>query len=228
MLIQNRTIGTVAYLGGLHAVLEEFCWCWSQMIQFNQEYLVQPGERIFYTRAKASYHALARNELVKTMQGDWLLQIDADHEFEPDVLVRLLRAMDEFKCDVVTGLYENKNYPHPPVIYQWDDRGELRVIGDWPKEARGFAVGSCGAGTLLVKKSVFERIEQELQEEPFAIRGKWGEDHSFSLRLKQLGIVPFVATQVESYHLSVKPIKRADTALEAISLEDGQIVEGRA
>ena len=39
MLIQSKTIGTVAYLGGLANVFEEFCWCWGQLIQFNNEYL---------------------------------------------------------------------------------------------------------------------------------------------------------------------------------------------
>lgn len=228
MLIQNKVIGTVAYLGGLHGVLEEFTWCWGQLIQFSYEYHLQQGESIYFNRARISYHAMARNGLVKEMQGDWLLQLDTDHQFEPDVLVRLLQIMRDCNADVVSALYHNKSFPHPATVYAFDEEGKPRVIGDWPKETRAFQVDSCGAGTLLVKREVFDRIESELHEEPFNPIATLGEDHSFFTRCKRLGIRCFVAPAVESYHMAIHPVRHSDSALDSMSLGDGPEVEGIA
>lgn len=227
MLIQNEVIGTVAYMGGLHTTLEEFTWCWGQLIQFNYEYLLRPRQTIYYDRSRVSFHSLARNGLARHMQGEWILMLDTDHQFEPDILVRMLRVMEEFKCDVLTALYENKGFPHPPVIYEWDEQAHPRVIGDWPEGLRGFPIKSAGAGSLLIKRTVFDRINSELQEDPFDILGKDGEDHSFFKRCQKLGIRTFVAPHIESYHLALKPISRRDTVLDAMGLEDGPCLEGR-
>ena len=91
----NKFIGTVAYLGGVPSVLEEFCWSWSQMVQYNTEYLCQPGELIFYDRARASYHAFARNTLASRMRGDWIVMLDTDHLFEVRQYEMVQRVLTE-------------------------------------------------------------------------------------------------------------------------------------
>ena len=105
MLLSKKTIGTVAYLGGVPAVYEKFCWSWSQMIQYNTEYVCPAGTIIHYDRAQMSYHVYARNSLVDKMQGDWILMFDTDHSFEPDIVSRMLFQMNKHNIDVLVGLY---------------------------------------------------------------------------------------------------------------------------
>src|SRR5262245_49717955 len=113
-MIGRKAIGTVGYLGGLMSVPEEFNWAWGQMIQYNSEYLAESNEYVHMARAKVSYHAAARNSLVDQMLGDWLLQLDTDHKFDPDMLARMLFQMDRHQVDVLTAVYVSKSYPHFP------------------------------------------------------------------------------------------------------------------
>jgi hypothetical protein len=209
VLLTHRYLGTVAYLGGLPAVLEEFCWSFAQLVQYNAEYLCRPGEFVHYDRAKVSLHDYARNTLVERIRGDWLLMVDADHAFEPDLAARLLRKLDEYQCDVVTAVYVHKHPPHTPVLYQYNGQG-MEPIHDWDRRAEAFQIGSAGAGSLLVKRSVFTRIKSELKEGPFDRIAPFGEDHSFFIRLHRLGIAAFAVPSIESPHLEVRKTSLAD------------------
>src|SRR6266404_6960629 len=128
MKIQKKILGTVAYMGGIPAIPEYFVWSWSNMVQFNCQYLEGPHERIHYDRALTSFHANARNDMVKRMKGEWLLQLDCDHLWEPDLLARLLLRMDKHNLDVVTGLYVYKEPPHAPVLYSHKEDGAIMPL----------------------------------------------------------------------------------------------------
>jgi hypothetical protein len=202
----NKPIGTIAYLGGLPAVLEPFCWAWGQMVQFNQEYLVNPGETVWYDRATVSLHPYARNELARRFLGDWLLQLDTDHEFEPDLALRMVVLFDQIGADVLSGVYLMKTHPHVPVLYNWNADGSLAPIADWDRSVSAVEIGSSGGGCLLVRRRVFERIASELKEDPFELIKPFGEDHSFYHRLKRLGIKAYAATAIESPHLHLEKV----------------------
>src|SRR5438132_11192700 len=228
MLIQNKVIGTVGVMGGIPFLHTEFAWSLLQMAEYNHDYLLQPGEHVHYEKATVSFHPLARNDLVAKMLGDWLLQLDTDHLFEPDLLVRLLVHMEHFQCDVLTGVYCHRGAPHPPVLYNWYDGNKIRHIIDWDRSVKGFEIGSAGGGVLLVKRKVFERIRDELGDEPFSIVEHMGEDHSFFWRLKLLGMKPYCASRIQSYHLATTPIMLSDVQTESIPLEISPMVEGKA
>lgn len=209
-LLGNQPIGTIAYLGGLPAVLEPFCWAWGQMIQANSELLAGPGQYVHYDKATVSLHSFARNSLVERFLGDWLLMLDTDHAFEPDLAVRLVTLLTvyrEFNVGVISGIYCHRAGPRSPVIYQWNKDGTgLLPIGDWDVEShpRLIQVGSAGGGALLVRRWVYDRIRTELHEDPFEIHKPFGEDHSFFYRLRTLEIPAYAAMQVESPHLEVR------------------------
>lgn len=190
MLIGNKPIGTVAYLGGVFAIPEHFCWSWGQMVQYNTEFLCDPGKYVHYERAKASYHTFARNTLVDLIKGDWLLMLDVDHMFEPDLVARMITIFDNYHfIDVLTGLYCYKSPPYAPVLYQYNKKLDcFEPIVDWDKDVKCFEIASSGAGCLLVRRSVFDRIKKELNESPFDIIHPFSEDHSFFKRLKKLNL----------------------------------------
>lgn len=207
MLLGKTPIGTASYLGGIPAVLEEFCWSWSALREYSSEVLCEPDEFIFYDRSTISTHSTSRNLLVSRMMGPWLLQLDTDHVVPPDLLVRMVDRMETYKeIDVLTAMYQFKKYPHSPVAFLFNkDNNELEPLGEW-EPGSIIEVGAAGAGALLVKRKVFERIASELKQRPFDIIPPYSEDLSFFIRLKQLGIKVYCDTKIEYKHIRTHAI----------------------
>jgi len=220
-MIGRRTIGTVAYMGGVPALLEGFVWSWGQMIQYNCHHVCGPDEEIRYERSKLSYHASARNELAENMRGDWMFMLDTDHAFDADILGRLLNTMRRCCVDVLSGLYVGKSFPHEPHVYHWNEDNNLYTkIVKWQTDERVFQADAVGAGNLLVKRQVFDRIRTELKEEPFAIIPPFGEDLSFCRRLNRLGIPIFVDPHIESLHIAPLGVHYGMTPVEELAVKD--------
>lgn len=204
MSLQHRqAIGTVAYMGGVMAVPEPFCFDWANMLQFSNEALCKDGQFVHADRTTKSFHAVARNELVSRMNGDWLLMYDTDLQFDADTTARLVQHMYRHDLDVVTGLYVYKGgMVKLPVIHMWDEAGKPGgIVADWDRTEELFSFSSAGAGCLLVRRRVFQRILSELREQPFSIIHPYTEDHSFFKRLRMLDITPYCAWKVECGHL---------------------------
>lgn len=202
----------MAYMGGLPALLESFCWSWGQMIAFNAEW-VEPGRYIHYERSSYSDHAPARNALVTRFLGDWLVQMDTDHVFEPDILARLVMTADKYGLDVLSGLYQMKQPPHVPVLYQWvgpESSPGLQPMATWDRSLKVIEIGSAGGGCLFVRRQVFDQIADELKEKPFDRIHPYSEDHSFFVRLKRLGITPYAALNIQCHHLKIAPVTLSD------------------
>lgn len=211
MLIANRIIGTCAYMGGVPAVLEEFCWAYAELRTCNAELLCAPGEAVHYDRAKISFHAHARNSLVRRMEGDWLLLLDTDHAFEPDLALRMVDRLHRYQIDVLVALHVYKTHPFAPCIHLEKD-GRLEPIIGWTQGPALFPCDSAGAGALLVRRTVFERIAEELKQGPFDIEPPYSEDHSFFRRLARLDppVKAWFDPRLENPHLSVVPRTLAD------------------
>lgn len=210
MLLGRKALGTVAYLGGVPAVLESFTWSWGQMIHYNQEMLVEGPHYVHYDRASISDHGPARNSLVSRFLGDWLIQMDTDHRFDPDIVARLVRTADEAGVDVLSAVYQMKQSPHVPVLFQWVGEG-LQPMGSWPSDVRVLQIGSAGAGCLFVRRKVFDALANAYPNtNPFDKVHPFSEDHSFFLRCKEQGIPCYAAMHIASDHLRVVPVTSAD------------------
>lgn len=223
MIHSRHIVGTVGYMGGLAAVLEKFCWAWGQMIQFNTEFLCRPGELVHYVKSTVSFHAFARNSIVEQMKGEWLLMLDTDHEFEPDIAARMVNAMNKYDLKVLSATYCHRAGPHSPVLYHWAEDNTLAPIGDWDPTATALQVGSAGGGTLMVKREVFETIRDQLRESPFEIIPPFGEDHSFFKRLKTLGIPAYALPSIESPHLDVTALRLSGYDRAGLKLETKEV-----
>lgn len=223
-MLGRKALGTVAYLGGLPAVLERFCWSWGEMIAYNGEFLDDDCHYVHYLRSPISDHAPARNNLVSKFYGDWLLQLDCDHSFEPDIVARLLRLADDAGVDVVSGVYQLKNPPHVLVLYQWVDVGGepgLQPMARWAQDAKLIQIGSAGGGCLFVRRAVFDRISEKYpQVGPFDKIFPFSEDHSFFLRCKELEVKCYAAMHVHCHHLRVSPVTLADLDDEGLQVSE--------
>lgn len=225
-LLHRRCLGTISYPAGVFALPVEFWWSDKLMTAYNSEMLCGPDEYIHYDYTRKSFHATARNDLVGGMRGDWLLMLDTDHQFGPDLTARLLDRLNAFEVDVVAGIYTFKQPPYLPVAYQFNEKTGLgRVIGDWNPTGEGvlgnelIQADALGAGCLMVRARVYDRIFEELRERPFDSVRQLGEDMSFFERLKRLGIKTYFDPRIESKHLEVCPRGLADTQQDAYSVE---------
>jgi hypothetical protein len=201
MLTRHRQLGTIAYMGGVMAIPEPFCNAWGKLCAYTQEAICGENDHIHFDRTKLSLHPAARQDLLMRMRGDWILMLDTDLSFEPDLAARLIRLFELNRLDVLCGMYPYKKHPHFPVAYihnQGTDRHE--IMADWPRDADLVPISSSGAGILMIRRGVCERIVAELHENPFDLAGR-GEDHSFFTRLRRLGIQAWCAPKVEADHL---------------------------
>lgn len=228
MLLANRCIGSISRMGGCPAILAEFVDSFVDMCVWNSAYLCAAGEYVHYPRPpRCSIHDVARNMIAEGMRGDFVLYIDSDHAWEPDLAYRLINLADTTGADVVTGMYQYRQPPHSPVLFAEREGGPW-PLGDWDRKATALEVFSAGAGCLFVRRKVFDRIERELKEKPFNRYGGMGEDHSFFQRLHKLGIKVVCNPQIECHHLQVRPLRIEDYDPESVELNKPEPVKGYA
>ena len=95
--------------------------------------------------------------------SDWLFFIDTD-TIVPDGAIRRLVNLD---VTLASGLYYGKGKDHPPIAYiRIPETGLYRPLHKVYQWERGeiIPVDACGAGCLLVHRSVFEDIKKQYTE----------------------------------------------------------------
>lgn len=190
-------------MGGIPSIPTPFVESYAQMIAYNARHI--EGD-IHYISTTTSYHAQARNQIVDKMQGDWVLMLDTDNKFAPNLLHRMLARMYRHDLDVLVGIYQFKTRPHSPVVFAWNEEATIpnRIIKFETQpvdEFNYFEVDVAGAGCLLVRDRVFVRILDELKSNPFDIIPPLGEDFSFFKRLQQLNIQAVCDPSIHVEHL---------------------------
>jgi hypothetical protein len=224
-----RVVGTAAYLGGVWAVPEAFCWAWGALREYTTQYFVGPDEAVHYTRATFSLHAGARNMLAKEMVGDWLWMTDTDHTFEPDALAKMVMLMQRFQVPVLSGIYRHKVLPHHPMLWLWSEAeaGFVPLL-EYDPTCEVFQIDAAGAGCLLLHASVFARLSERFpQEEPFEHRGHYGEDMSFFLRCREAGIPVYATPCVDTVHLMPHGVTEVDYVPDWLHSEEVTLRAGR-
>ena len=232
MLLGRRPIGTLGVMSGTMAVMEDFMWSLVQTVQFNSEFLCQSNEYVHLMKPSTSFHPSARNQLAAGFLGEWVLMLDNDHAFDPDLVARMVILMKQFDLDVLSGLYRYRVHPYLPVAFYWNEetQGFVNIAElDWNAMLR--EIPCVGAGCLLVRRRVFDRIRSELHEAPFDIIHPLSEDFSFFTRLRRLGIKAHISPLIESYHLRVHKVSNADYDRDAVVTSPipsgGEIVAGK-
>jgi len=204
---------------------KSFTDCLSRLLLFSQQQL----GALHYTTATVSYHELGRKQLVDSFLGDWVLMLDTDHAFSPDLLVRMLALKKKYNYRVLSAIYQYKHPPHGPVANLWTPEGKLSPLINWPRDGEVLDIGACGAGCLLIDRSVLDEIKRKLKEDPFAIRLGLSEDFSFCQRCKELEIPIGLATQIECHHiirtnLSIQDYQPDLSDVKTVNLAGGSII----
>lgn len=145
----------------------------------------------------------ARNEFAsRAITGgfDRVLWIDSDMVFDPDLLERLSRRLDEGKL-MVSGLCFKRVFPTEPVIYKaFEERvdpiqGEYIqpvIYTDYPRlgddglEGGLIRVAGSGFGATMTDVGLLRRVWDKYGP-PFSYYKNLGEDMSFCYRVGQMG-----------------------------------------
>lgn len=154
----------------------------------------------------------ARNSLAKhAVDGDFdrMLWLDSDMEFQPDLMLRLMRDMDENNLDIVGGLYFTRRKPSIPVVYQKvgyyhsdeDDSVSPAALSyyEYPKDQL-FPCEGIGFGAVLVKTDLIKKV-QEKYGLPFSPILGFGEDLSFCMRARDVGSEIWCDSRIKVGHI---------------------------
>jgi len=185
-----------------------------------------------------------RNSLVRRFleygKADWMLMLDDDMTFKPDLLERLLEFADPEDAPVVGGLcfgFDDKANIQPTLFGLVGDESSPQVIRyhEWPPDAM-FQVAATGTACLLIHKTVFERL-RDIQlpqrngrpgfndafpwfQETEHDGGPVSEDITFCWRVGLAGIPIYVNTAVQLGH-----IKDRELTMDAYFAQRGMLKE---
>jgi len=126
--------------------------------------------------AISTWRHKARNQLVRWMlesESEWLLMVDDDHVFAPDLLTRLL-SHDK---DIVAALCLRRDEPYSPFCFsEIGEDGRFLALDLAAHESGGLVrVATVGTGAILIRRAVLEH----LSEPWFRVTSDSGEDMLF-------------------------------------------------
>ena len=149
---------------------------------------------------KASLVYDARNQITKYALDkggfDYVLWLDSDMTFEPDLMEKLLADMepeDGPKRQAVSGLCFGRRPPFKPCIYKSLDiqqQGQMihpkaEVYLEYPRDQL-FEVAACGFACVMMRMDVLEAMG--IYGVPFFPVGGLGEDLTFCWRAQKIDV----------------------------------------
>lgn len=175
---------------------------------------LRPVGEVRFAITQSSLIYDARNILsVQAITGgfDRVMWLDSDMIFEPDLMERLSKDMDE-GYDLVSGLYFTRKPPHRPVIYDgcrtFIQDGKTRCAAilyeDYPKNSV-FEIEACGFGGVLCTVDLLNRIREKFGT-PFSPIHGFGEDLSFCIRAREVGARMVCDSSIKMGHIGYHTI----------------------
>ena len=155
----------------------------------------------------------ARNELARQAiksEADWVLWLDSDMVFEPDLLKKMLKVCEENDIDFLTGLCFRRKPPYTPTLFDRLDKMEhgasYTTIMSVP-EGR-FKVGGCGFAGVLMSTDVLLSVAARFGGRMFDPLEGFGEDVSFCWRARQCGYEIWCDSDIELGHVGSMVVTR--------------------
>ncbi|MGF2525797.1 glycosyltransferase family 2 protein, partial [Ralstonia pseudosolanacearum] len=144
----------------------------------------------------------ARNELAKQAiksEADWVLWLDSDMVFEPNLLNRMLEVCKENDIDFLTGLCFRRKPPYTPTLFDRLEKvghgASYTAIMSVP-DGR-FKVGGCGFAGVLMSTDVLLSVAAKFGGRMFDPMEGFGEDVSFCWRARQCGYEIWCDSEIE-------------------------------
>ena len=163
------------------------------------------GSLIYDSRNRLAEYAVRIN-------ADYILWLDSDMTFPPDVLERMMKVLDEHEeIDVLSGLYFRRAAPFTPVAFdvlETDEKGELKFenMDDVPDGLR--EVAGCGFGCVLMKTDCLFDIAGQEGPVWFSPLANVGEDCAFCMRARKYGYKIYIDPSIEFGHMGYAAVTR--------------------
>lgn len=148
----------------------------------------------------------SRNDLAKyavQSEADYVLWLDSDMMFEPELLEKMMATLQEHDLDILTGIYYRRRHPFSPVLMKKlsiaeNNFCEYENFNAYPEDGI-FEVEGIGFGCVLMKSDVLMDIKATYNDwfSPF---GRVGEDLSFCWRARQTGHKIFADPSIQLGH----------------------------
>lgn len=181
----------------MDSVATPFCQSILTMNKVGDECSVsfQVGSLVSESREKLAALAISRD-------ADYVLWLDSDMTFEPDIMERLMKHMETY--DIVTGLYFRRRPPFSPVIFKkLHLEGDVCLFEDYTEypEDRVFEVEGIGFGCVMMKTEVLLSVFARYKN-CFTMMGRNGEDVSFSMRARNCGYKIWCDPSIKCGHIA--------------------------
>lgn len=148
----------------------------------------------------------ARNNLARQAvksEADWVLWLDSDMVFGPDLLQRMLKVCTENDIDFLTALCFRRKPPYTPTLFdrlEKIDKGASYTALMSVPEGR-FQVGGCGFAGVLMSMDVLLSVMAKFNGRMFEPIDGFGEDVAFCWRARQCGYDIWCDSDIELGHV---------------------------
>lgn len=164
----------------------------------------------------------ARNSISKhAVEAGWdrILWLDSDMVFSGKLLEKLSKHLDDGK-DFVSGLYFTRRHPTLPTIFSDVRMDEVdgkkqpvaEAYKDYPRDSV-FEIEACGFGAVLMSTDVVRKVYDAFGI-PFSPVLGFGEDISFCLRARKLGIPLWCDSSIKLGHVGYHMITEDNYIME--------------
>lgn len=136
-------------------------------------------------------------------KADYVLWIDSDMIFAPDLMVSLMEDMEG--RDMVAAICHMRRPPFNPVLYSklriglTPDENEHQKVLEYPEDL--FTVEGCGFGCVMMRTSVIEAVVDKYHDLFTPLPG-YGEDLSFCIRARECGFEIWADGRIQVGHKS--------------------------
>ena len=150
----------------------------------------------------------ARNNLAKQAiksEADYVLWLDSDMVFAPDLLQRMLSVCLDNKIDFLTAVCFRRKPPYTPCLFEKlerlpDDKGASYTALMSVPDGR-FKVGGCGFAGVLMSTDVLMSVAAKFGGRMFDPLPGFGEDVAFCWRARQCGYEIWCDSGIELGHV---------------------------
>lgn len=173
--------GTVGILSG-----DQTRWGWFAQSALALQTQLPPGSSVLW--CQGLWISAAVNEIVRNMRGEWLCLMADDHQFDADLVLRML-AHD---VDIVAPLCALRRVPFRPSLFH--EKGisyQGYTWGELCGKSGLLPIDSMGGPGVVIRKRVLDAIGDPWFENHPHQRESPHEDLYFFSKCRQAGFQPY-------------------------------------
>lgn len=148
----------------------------------------------------------ARNNLARQAikaEADYVLWLDSDMVFAPDLLQRMMKVCKDENIDFLTALCFRRKPPYTPCLFdrleKMENGASYTALMSVP-DGR-FKVGGCGFAGVLMATEVILSVMAKFNGRMFDPLPGFGEDVAFCWRARQCGFDIWCDSNIELGHV---------------------------